>query len=135
MESCQGSIKQLIKNNIMKFDERMARNILRDICRAQKHIHTKKIVHLDIKPDNILYSHTKKFKLGDLGLSRLAYRTKEEDIVEGDSRYMPLELLKDVEDESQLPDLTKADIFSLGASIYEFIINELYILLSILSCF
>eukprot|EP00330_Aristerostoma_sp_ATCC50986_P010983 CAMPEP_0114598766 /NCGR_PEP_ID=MMETSP0125-20121206/21174_1 /TAXON_ID=485358 ORGANISM="Aristerostoma sp., Strain ATCC 50986" /NCGR_SAMPLE_ID=MMETSP0125 /ASSEMBLY_ACC=CAM_ASM_000245 /LENGTH=142 /DNA_ID=CAMNT_0001804901 /DNA_START=398 /DNA_END=826 /DNA_ORIENTATION=+ len=89
---------------------------MRDICMGLKHLHKQKIVHLDIKPENILYSKTNKYKIADLGLSRLASRSNGEDINEGDCRYMALELLN--EDFDQLPDLTKADIFSFGATVY-----------------
>ena len=67
MELCQGNIKQIIKNNIIKFDEKIARAIIHDICKALVKIHQEKIVHLDIKPDNILLSYSKKYKLSDLG--------------------------------------------------------------------
>lgn len=78
-----------------------------------------------INTENILYSYTKKYKLADLGLSRLTYRTQGEDIIEGDSRYMAPELLKEVDPSGKLPDLRKADIFSLGTTIYELMIGRL----------
>lgn len=58
------------------------------------------------------------FKIADLGLSKLIQRYKGENIVEGDSRYLAQELLSDVSNEN-IPDLTKADIFSLGITCYE----------------
>jgi len=103
-----------------------------------RHLHNQKIVHLDIKPginsnkvsnfvnfflENILYSKTKKYKIADLGLSRIAQRSNNEDINEGDCRYLAPELLRDYPD-AQLPDLTKADIFSFGATIYELMIGK-----------
>ena len=48
-----------------------------------------------------------------------------EDIMEGDSRYMAQELLQFMDDSGEYPDLTKADIFSLGATIYEIMIGTL----------
>lgn len=66
-----------------------------------------------------MYANTKKYKLADLGLSRLSYRVAGEEIVEGDSRYMAPELLQELDEFGNMPDLTKADIFSLGAAIYE----------------
>jgi Serine/threonine protein kinase len=65
-----------------------------------------------------LYSKTHKYKIADLGLSRIAHRSNGEDINEGDCRYLAPEVLNDFP-ENQLPDLTKADIFSFGATIYE----------------
>jgi len=107
------------------------------------YLHREIGVHLDIKPDNILYSFTGKYKLADLGLTRLTCRRKGEDVQEGDCRYMAPELLNDYlgEDEEDMmqiegnlnikeliryrkDDLTKADIFSLGATIYELMIGK-----------
>jgi serine/threonine protein kinase len=52
------------------------------------------------------------FKLGDFGLvSKIAYHN---DVEEGDSRYMSMELLS-----GDHGDLTKSDIFSLGISLFE----------------
>lgn len=62
-------------------------------------------------------SKTNKYKIADLGLSRISKRTLGEEINEGDSRYLAPELLNEAN--SNLPDLTKADIFSLGITIYE----------------
>ena len=62
--------------------------------------------------------------MADLGLSRKSNLIFGENINEGDSRYMAPELLNDI-DNHKLYDLTKADVFSLGLTIYELIINEL----------
>jgi len=122
MEHCQSNLKVLRQQHI-KFSESMIRQIMRDICTGLRHLHNQKIVHLDIKPENILYSKTKKYKIADLGLSRIAQRSNHEDINEGDCRYLAPELLKDFPD-NQIPDLTKADIFSFGATIYELMIGN-----------
>lgn len=58
------------------------------------------------------------FKLADFGLSRSISSANTDDITEGDARYMAQELL------NENKDLSKADIFSLGATIYELIIRE-----------
>ena len=51
-----------------------------------------------------------------------------EDIEEGDSKYLAPELLNDIY-ESQLPDLTKADIFSLGITCYELMTSSFFLFL------
>lgn len=95
---------------------------MRDICLGLKDLHKRKIIHLDIKPENVLVSNSKKFKIADLGLARLVTKL-EGDVPEGDSRYLAPELLN--EDPAALvPDLTKADIFSLGIMIYELMCNR-----------
>jgi serine/threonine protein kinase len=55
MELCQGSIKSLIKQHLIKFSEGTARDMLKDICKALAYIHRDKVVHLDIKPGNLLF--------------------------------------------------------------------------------
>ena len=52
-------------------------------------------------------------KIGDFGLATSIADPK---IEEGDSRYLDLEFLK-----KDKPDLVKADVFSLGISIYELV--------------
>jgi wee1-like protein kinase len=58
-------------------------------------------------------------------MSRIASRSNGEDINEGDCRYLAPELLNDFYEHS-LPDLTKADIFSFGATIYELMTGKKY---------
>ena len=126
MELCKTSLrsyssKKRDKKFRSKLDEKMMKKIMRDVCLGLEELHSRGIVHLDIKPENILESFSGKFKLGDLGMARLLNKIIEEhDIPEGDCRYLAKELLND--DPSQpIPDLTKADIFSLGITAYELV--------------
>ena len=52
------------------FDECDARDITRQLTLALDFIHSRYIVHLDIKPQNILLSDDGKCRLADFGLSR-----------------------------------------------------------------
>lgn len=122
MEHCKHSLK-FLKQIQQYFPESQIRHILRDISLGLKSLHKRNVVHLDIKPENILLSNTGKYKISDLGLSRIAKRSKDEEINEGDSRYLAPELLHDFT-VGELPDLTKADIFSLGVTIYELITGK-----------
>lgn len=62
----------------------------------------------------------KKYKIADLGLSKIALLSNHGDITEGDCRYLAPELLSDFSG-NDFPDLTKTDVFSFGATIYELI--------------
>lgn len=64
-----------------------------------------------LEPENI-FTKNDQFKLGDFGL--VSKITSHNDVEEGDSRYMSKELLS-----GDHEDLTKSDIFSLGATMYE----------------
>lgn len=119
MELCDCSLSRYIIRE-QAYDEEFIKKLMRDICKGLKKLHKNKIVHLDIKSENILYSQSGKFKLGDLGLACMLNNLSNEEINEGDSRYLAPELLQIIPDDSTtIPDLTKADIFSLGATILE----------------
>lgn len=83
---------------------------------ALHHIHSLGLAHLDIKPDNIYraLNDSEVFKLGDFGLATRLDGSKGL-INEGDARYLAPELLKS----NALSCLDKADMFALGATLYE----------------
>lgn len=83
------------------------------IAKALQFIHEHGIAHMDVKPENI-YIKNGIYKLGDFGCATLMDRSLR--IEDGDSRYMPLEMLND-----KYEHLDKVDIFSLGATIYELV--------------
>jgi len=117
MELCEQSLHDLFLSQ--SYDEKLIMKILRDICLGLNELHERGIVHLDLKLENILISNTGKYKLGDLGFSRLVNKLRN-DIPEGDLRYLAKELLNTDQD-GPIPDLRKADIFSLGILSYELI--------------
>lgn len=125
------------KTNLDVIDAPRRFKCLREVLLALQLVHSKNMVHLDIKPDNIFVQNGL-YKLGDFGLAGISTSM---DVEEGDSRYMS----KDILDEGQR-DLTKVcchlsvfcpnamslivsnigflfipqcDIFSLGATMYE----------------
>jgi serine/threonine protein kinase len=64
--------------------------LLREILLALEFIHRNRMVHLDIKPENI-FVKADQYKLGDFGLASVTQSNN--DVEEGDSRYMSRELL------------------------------------------
>lgn len=94
------------------FSEQELCNLLRQIASALHHLHSSNLVHLDVKPENIYVTPAEQYKIGDFGMICTA---DEKSFEEGDSRYMPKDLF------CEFPELTKADIFSLGCSVYELV--------------
>jgi len=109
-ELCSFTLDTEMKRGSLSVKRRY--KLLREILLALEFIHRNGMVHLDIKPENIFVKNDQ-YKLGDFGLvSKVGYN---KDVEEGDSRYMPLELLNAID----CTDLTKSDIFSMGATLYQ----------------
>ncbi|XP_020572577.1 wee1-like protein kinase [Phalaenopsis equestris] len=108
MELCEHSLsKGCIRKSGDVFE------VLYQMSTALNFMHCQGIAHMDVKPENIYVKHCV-YKLGDFGCAILT--DKSLPIEEGDSRYMPQEILND-----KYEHLDKVDIFSLGAAIYELI--------------
>ena len=45
-------------------------HVCEQLCRALAHIHSKHVIHRDVKPANIFYGEDRVLRLGDFGLSR-----------------------------------------------------------------
>lgn len=88
-----------------------------DLLLALNHLHSNRLMHLDVKPDNVFISRQGFCKLGDFGLvadiqNESSVGTWAADLVEGDPRYLAPELMAGHFSPA-------ADIFSLGVSLLE----------------
>lgn len=93
------------KDNI-KID--LINKMMYQISKGLLEIHSKGIIHLDIKPENIYLDYNDKkiitFKIGDFNISNYINCDIK---IDGDKKYMAPEVLKNISDYS-------SDIFSLG---------------------
>ncbi|KAL7551766.1 hypothetical protein ACHAWF_014958 [Thalassiosira exigua] len=149
-ELCEGTLLDEMKRGLLK-DEGRRCKLLREVLLALDLVHESRMIHLDIKPENIFVKGGR-YKLGDFGLvSTSGEGGNDADVEEGDSRYVSRELLEGDSDDltkvrqgnpchfpcqSPRPGgkrserLTRArahaqsDIFSLGATVYEICLDR-----------
>lgn len=99
------------------FSQEEIRDVVRQVANGLACLHQVGFAHLDVKPDNILYTADGSYKVGDLGLAT-SLSSANSAVPEGDCRYLARELLQ-----GTFLDLTKADVFSLGLVAYELAIS------------
>lgn len=87
-ELCSFTLDAEMRRGPMSVDRRY--KLLREVLLALEFIHRNGMVHLDIKPENVFVKNDQ-YKLGDFGLVSLTHSSN--DVEEGDSRYMSMELL------------------------------------------
>ncbi len=114
MEFLKGdTLAQIIENNKMPIEEHAATNLLVQALDALMEIHKKNIIHLDIKPANIIVDQKGTVKIIDFGASKMR-STSTETIATYTPAYAPIEL-----QQQQLEQLGPwTDIYSLGATFY-----------------
>ena len=113
MEYIQGS--SLFKSLKESFSWEKVENNLIQACRALSYIHSKDVIHYDIKPDNIFIDSYGKLKIMDFGFAGSKNTTE----VRGTMQFIAPELImkKNV--------THKIDFFSLGVTFYFSITGKL----------
>jgi len=116
MEYCEnGDLSQVLKNRHGKFmEENVIWKYFIEICIALEYLHSKKILHRDIKTMNVFLSKGYHVKLGDLGVAKiLSQTTNFAHTMVGTPYYLSPELCQ------EKPYNEKSDIWSLGCVLYE----------------
>ena len=109
----RGDLFQIIDDD-QKLPESVLRTIAAQLVSALSHLHSKKIIHRDMKPQNILVTANGSLKLCDFGFARALSRTTLVlNSIKGTPLYMAPELVQ------EHPYTEKIDIWSLGIIIYE----------------
>ncbi|MPC33116.1 membrane-associated tyrosine- and threonine-specific cdc2-inhibitory kinase-like [Portunus trituberculatus] len=110
-ELCRTSLADVAEDR-HDLPESIVWEYLVDLLQAVRHLHNHKLVHMDIKPENIFIGFDGLCKLGDFGLVIDLSQGSDHEAVEGDPKYLAPELMN-------LEFGPPADLFSLGMTILE----------------
>ncbi|SPP85010.1 chromosomal serine/threonine-protein kinase JIL-1 isoform X2 [Drosophila guanche] len=111
-----------IKRNAL--NERTCRDLFRQILEAVRHIHSKKFIHGDLKPENIVFESRDDMvvKLVDFGSACYSSSfTSWQDKPRYTLDYAPPEMLKDPNMVTYTP---AVDVYGLGATLYTMLVGH-----------
>jgi len=113
-------ILELMQSNLAErmagrqMDLRALRTTIAHCLRALKYLHSRGIIHGDIKPSNMMIDARRRVKLGDFGLAR---RVSDDDgsLLKGTTKYMAPEVVSEEFGEVG----PASDLYSLGFAAYD----------------
>ncbi|CAD7938654.1 unnamed protein product [Amoebophrya sp. A120] len=116
MDYCDGGdVHQKIKQqNGVLLPEQQITDWFCQVCFALRHVHSRKVLHRDLKTQNIFLHANQHVKLGDFGISRVLDATKDyAKTMVGTPYYLSPEIIEDQ------PYNFQSDVWSLGVVLYE----------------
>eukprot|EP00899_Mesostigma_viride_P028194 jgi/Mesvir1/855/Mv17428-RA.1 len=117
-EFAQGELFEILEDD-QNLPESEVRLIARQLVKALHYLHSNRIIHRDMKPQNILISSGGKVKLCDFGFARaMSCNTMVLTSIKGTPLYMAPELVQ------ELPYNHTADLWSLGVILYELFVGQ-----------
>ncbi|XP_078431031.1 serine/threonine-protein kinase 52-like [Wolffia australiana] len=110
-----GTLKSfLIRNSCKKLPFKVVMQIAIDLARGLSYLHSKKIVHRDVKTENMLMDKARVVKIADFGVARLEAQNPSDMTGEtGTLGYMAPEVL------NGNPYNRKCDVYSFGICLWE----------------
>jgi len=121
MEYIHGvNLKDVLKNFEQGMPENQAIYILLSICDGLRYAHEKNVIHLDIKPQNILISFQGQVKIVDFGIAKSMsdHRQNSSEHISGTLNYMAPEQITGKGGDQ------RTDIYSLGIVAWEMLTGK-----------
>ncbi|BDA40985.1 probable serine/threonine-protein kinase 36 [Coccomyxa sp. Obi] len=117
-EFAQGELFEVLEDD-KTLPEEEVRNIAKQLVRALHYLHSHRIIHRDMKPQNVLIGANGCVKLCDFGFARaMSCSTLVVTSIKGTPLYMAPELVQ------EQPYNHTADLWSLGVILYELFVGQ-----------
>ncbi|KAG2391763.1 hypothetical protein C9374_013248 [Naegleria lovaniensis] len=118
MEFAQGELFEILEDD-ERLPEDVVGKIAKQLVRALHYLHSNRIIHRDMKPQNILIGSDGAIKLCDFGFARvMSCNTMVLTSIKGTPLYMAPELVQ------EQPYNHTADLWSLGVILYELVVGK-----------
>jgi serine/threonine protein kinase/DNA-binding beta-propeller fold protein YncE len=125
MEFIEGkNLKEYMEDG-HSFSQDQLYDILIQICEGLQHAHERKIVHRDIKPDNISITSKGVVKITDFGIARMSTNNPMMQMTQDGTMLGTLGYISPEQLQNSSAVDHRADIFSLGAMMYELYTTKL----------
>ncbi len=124
MEYVDGiNLKQYLKSKgTLPWEEVLDLSI--QIARALSHAHSRGIIHMDIKPQNIMLPKDGTVKIADFGIAQMEESPEEEQADQADEAVGSIHYISPEQARGETVD-ARSDIYSLGVVIYEMLTGKL----------
>ena len=113
-----GSIRDLLDKKGENIDWKLRLKLLTDAAKGMAYLHSRSVIHRDLKPRNLLVSKKWECKVADFGASTIKASIEQTMTVVGTPAYMAPEVL------SKVKYSEKADIYSFGIILVEIYTGE-----------
>ncbi|AYU77111.1 mitogen-activated protein kinase kinase 2 [Leishmania infantum JPCM5] len=135
MEYAQGELYDILEDE-KQLPAKEVQKIAKQLIQALNYLHSNRIIHRDMKPQNILIGQNGAVKLADFGFARsMSYNTIVLTSIKGTPLYMAPELVQERAYDNRV------DLWSLGCILYElyygkppFYTNNLFALIKKIVC-
>lgn len=125
MEFIEGkNLKEYMEDGHL-FSKDQLYDILIQICEGLQHAHERKIVHRDIKPDNISITSKGVVKITDFGIARMSTNNPMMQMTQDGTMLGTLGYISPEQLQNSSAVDHRADLFSLGAMMYELYTSKL----------
>ena len=116
-----GSLRQVLQSSTA-ITPVLAQKIFLQCLHALRHAHESNVLHLHLKPENILLDHGNNAKISDFGMARLLQESRAMELLGNASSfvYIAPELVTD-----PLGGNPRCDLYSLGLIFYELLAGQL----------
>ncbi|KAJ6242178.1 serine/threonine-protein kinase tnni3k-related [Anaeramoeba flamelloides] len=122
-EFCEGGDLFHLLHSKIHISKKKKIKIAKDICSGVQYLHSKNIIHRDLKSPNVLLDEKHNAKLTDFGLSKsmdISESITSNNTIVGTPRWMAPELLRGDGDYTN-----KVDIYALGLILYEISLRKI----------